>query len=66
MTIHHCPKCDLAFSLKAEVEDHCWHDHPEFRHDYPAAKHPAREADAARATAAVAGPARPVGRRGRH
>lgn len=36
MTVHHCPKCELAFALKAEVEDHCWHDHPEFRHEYPA------------------------------
>ncbi len=62
MTIHHCPKCDLAFTLKAEVEDHCWHDHPEFRHDYPATKHAVSEADGTRATAAPAGAVK----RGRH
>jgi hypothetical protein len=36
MTVHHCPKCELRFGYKTELDDHCWHDHPEFRHDYPA------------------------------
>ncbi len=36
MTVHQCPKCELRFSFKTEVDDHCWHDHPEFRHEYPA------------------------------
>jgi hypothetical protein len=36
MTIHQCPKCELRFAWKTEVDDHCWHDHPEFRHEYPA------------------------------
>ena len=36
MTIHQCPKCELRFAYKTEVDDHCWHDHPEFRHEYPA------------------------------
>jgi hypothetical protein len=36
MTIHQCPKCELKFAYKTEVDDHCWHDHPEFRHEYPA------------------------------
>jgi hypothetical protein len=36
MTVHQCPKCELRFGWKTELEDHCWHDHPEFRHDYPA------------------------------
>jgi len=36
MTVHHCPKCELRFNWKTEVDDHCWHDHPEFRHEYPA------------------------------
>lgn len=36
MTVHHCPKCELRFSYKTELDDHCWHDHPEFRHEYPA------------------------------
>ncbi|HEY2271166.1 MAG TPA: hypothetical protein VGH30_00220 [Jatrophihabitantaceae bacterium] len=36
MTIHQCPKCDLRFSWNTELDDHCWHDHPEFRHEYPA------------------------------
>jgi hypothetical protein len=36
MTYHQCPKCELRFNWKTEVDDHCWHDHPEFRHEYPA------------------------------
>ncbi|HEX4727691.1 MAG TPA: hypothetical protein VH298_07825 [Jatrophihabitans sp.] len=40
MTVHQCPKCDLRFNWKTEVDDHCWHDHPEFRHEYPAVAHP--------------------------
>jgi hypothetical protein len=36
MTIHQCPKCELRFGWKTELDDHCWHDHPEFRHEYPA------------------------------
>ena len=35
MTIHQCPKCELRFDYKTELDDHCRHDHPEFRHDYP-------------------------------
>jgi hypothetical protein len=35
MTVHQCPKCELRFAWKTELEDHCWHDHPEFRHEYP-------------------------------
>ena len=38
MTIHQCPKCELRFDWKTELDDHCWHDHPEFRHEYPAQK----------------------------
>lgn len=40
MTIHQCPKCELRFDWKTELDDHCWHDHPEFRHEYPAAVPP--------------------------
>jgi hypothetical protein len=36
MTIHQCPKCELRFDWKTEVDDHCTQDHPEFRHTYPA------------------------------
>jgi hypothetical protein len=36
MTIHQCPKCELRFEWKTELDDHCSHDHPEFRHEYPA------------------------------
>lgn len=36
MTVHQCPKCELRFEWKTELDDHCWHDHPEFRHEYPA------------------------------
>lgn len=39
MTVHQCPKCELKFAYKTEVDDHCWHDHPEFRHEYPAVNH---------------------------
>ena len=39
MTVHQCPKCELKFAYKTEVDDHCRHDHPEFRHEYPAAHH---------------------------
>ena len=38
MTVHQCPKCELRFSYKTELDDHCWHDHPEFRHEYPATR----------------------------
>jgi hypothetical protein len=47
MSVHQCPKCELRYALKTELDDHCWHDHPEFRHEYPAtrpAPEPAREA----------------------
>lgn len=37
MTIHQCPKCELRFDWKTELDDHCRQDHPEFRHEYPAA-----------------------------
>ncbi len=42
MTVHQCPKCELRFAWKTELDDHCWHDHPEFRHEYPVSK-PRRE-----------------------
>jgi len=38
MTFHQCPKCELRFDWITELNDHCWHDHPEFRHEYPVAK----------------------------
>lgn len=38
MTIYQCPKCELRFSWKTELDDHCSHDHPKFRHEYPARK----------------------------
>jgi hypothetical protein len=37
MSVHQCPKCELRFTWKTELEDHCGKDHPDFRHDYPAA-----------------------------
>jgi hypothetical protein len=43
MTIHQCPKCELRFEWKTELDDHCWHDHPEFRHEYPASAPPPDE-----------------------
>jgi len=47
MTIHQCPKCELRFDWKTELEDHCWHDHPQFRHDYPVGAVPHPVADQA-------------------
>ena len=42
MTVHQCPKCELRYSWKTELDDHIWHDHPDFRHEYPvwSAHHP--------------------------
>jgi hypothetical protein len=40
VTIHHCPKCELRFTHKTELDDHIWHDHADFRHDYPATAPP--------------------------
>jgi hypothetical protein len=40
MTVHQCPKCELRFDWRTELDDHCWHDHPEFRHEYPASLRP--------------------------
>lgn len=57
MTVHQCPKCELRFALKTELDDHCWHDHPEFRHEYPATKptsQPAGAGDSERTESAVA------------
>lgn len=36
MAVHQCPKCELRFTLVAELDDHCEHDHPAFRHEDPA------------------------------
>ena len=38
MTIHQCPKCELRFTWKTELDDHCANDHPQFKHEYPARK----------------------------
>jgi hypothetical protein len=35
MTIHQCPKCDLRFNWRTELDDHCTRDHPQFHHEYP-------------------------------
>lgn len=35
MSIHQCPKCELRFTWKTELDDHCHNDHPSFQHDYP-------------------------------
>ena len=52
MTIHQCPKCELRFTWKTELDDHCINDHPEFKHEYPVRKaapgqHDQRDADVA-------------------
>ncbi len=38
MTIHQCPKCELRFTWKTELDDHCANDHPQFKHEYPVRK----------------------------
>jgi hypothetical protein len=38
MTVHQCPKCELRFTWKTELDDHCQQDHPQFRHEYPVRK----------------------------
>ena len=35
MTVHQCPKCELRFSWRTELDDHLREEHPEFRHEYP-------------------------------
>jgi hypothetical protein len=36
---HQCPKCELRFSWRTELDDHCRADHPDFHHEYPASVH---------------------------
>lgn len=45
MSVHQCPKCELRFDWKTELDDHCRHDHPEFRHEYPAEPPPRPSGD---------------------
>lgn len=45
MSTYQCPKCELRFSWKTELDDHCWHDHPQFRHEYPAHEAPPETID---------------------
>jgi|GEM_PF-3229101 len=52
MTVHQCPKCELRFTWKTELEDHCATDHPQFKHEYPVRRP---------ASGAAAGHDRPVG-----
>jgi hypothetical protein len=39
MSVYQCPKCELRFTWKTELDDHCQQDHPQFKHDYPVRKH---------------------------
>lgn len=41
MTMHQCPKCELRFDRKTELDYHCRQDHAGFRHEYPATHPPA-------------------------
>jgi hypothetical protein len=36
MSVHQCPKCELRFTWKTELDQHCRDEHPDFQHDYPA------------------------------
>ena len=38
MSVHQCPKCELRFTWKTELDDHCSKDHPQFTHEYPVRK----------------------------
>jgi len=51
MTIHQCPKCELRFTWKTELDDHCANDHPQFKHEYPVRKPAAGRPDLPRAGA---------------
>ncbi len=35
VAIHQCPKCELRFDRRTELDHHCREDHPDFHHDYP-------------------------------
>jgi hypothetical protein len=52
MTVHQCPKCELRFTWKTELDDHCTNDHPQFKHEYPVRKHPSDRHDPSVADAA--------------
>ncbi len=56
MSIHQCPKCELRFNWKTELDDHCWHDHPQFRHEYPAGVAPPPAAEPTLVTEPSAAP----------
>jgi hypothetical protein len=45
MSVHQCPKCELRFTWRTELDDHCREEHPEFHHDYPVGHplHPATQ-----------------------
>ena len=34
MSVHQCPKCELLFAIRTQLDDHLAHDHPEFTHVY--------------------------------
>lgn len=34
MTVHQCPKCELKFTWKTELDFHCREEHPDFHHEY--------------------------------
>lgn len=61
MSIHHCPKCELRFTWKTELDDHCANDHPQFKHDYPVRKPAAARPEQQVRTDATRTPAPPRG-----
>lgn len=60
MTVHQCPKCELRFTWKTELDDHCANDHPQFKHEYPVRK-PATDRPGLPRAGAVDPPARGTG-----
>ena len=53
MSVHQCPKCELKFAYRTELDYHCGNDHPGFTHHYPAAAPPALAAEEAPPRATV-------------
>ncbi len=35
MSALQCPKCELKFGLRSELDYHCREDHATFQHEYP-------------------------------
>lgn len=54
--VSQCPKCELLFAIRTQLEDHLAHDHPEFKHDYVPSSSRVASTGAAVQTATETGP----------